>query len=160
MTPGLSTLLKRAEPCVMFKYPLARAKRCPSLSPFRHPPAVILPALKQTSASMPAMIDIVSRAVSSHVVSLLHTPRRFGSHTLQVSSARSTAISCILALFIESVLYGVFAVAYGVSTWILLYKRSPQGLFNRDMILFFATTLMFLLATTVRISLHERSSRQ
>ncbi|KAI0655738.1 hypothetical protein C8Q70DRAFT_1057278 [Cubamyces menziesii] len=78
------------------------------------------------------MIDIVSRAVSSHVV----------------SSARSTAISCILALFIESVLYGVFAVAYGVSTWILLYKRSPQGLFNRDMILFFATTLMFLLATT------------
>lgn len=60
-------------------------------------------------------------------------------------------MSCVLALFIESVLYGAFAVAYGVSTWILLYRRSPQGWFSRDMILFMAATLMFSLATTVRI---------
>ncbi|OSD03869.1 hypothetical protein PYCCODRAFT_208126 [Trametes coccinea BRFM310] len=81
---------------------------------------------------MTAMVDIYSRAVTSS----------------ELASARSTIISCVLALFIESVLFGVFAVAYGVSTWILLYKRSPQGIFSRDMILFFSTTLMFLLATT------------
>ncbi|KAI0776561.1 hypothetical protein BD413DRAFT_610180 [Trametes elegans] len=66
----------------------------------------------------------------------------------EVASARSTIISCVLALFIESVFYGAFTVAFGISTWILLYKPSPQGLLSRDMILFIATSLMFALATT------------
>ncbi|KAL1938132.1 hypothetical protein VTO73DRAFT_11961 [Trametes versicolor] len=66
----------------------------------------------------------------------------------ELAEARRTIVSCVLALFIESVLYGAFAVAYGVSTWILLYRRSPQGWFSRDMILFMAATLMFSLATT------------
>ncbi|KAI8992757.1 hypothetical protein BD414DRAFT_482117 [Trametes punicea] len=78
------------------------------------------------------MADIFSRAATSS----------------ELASARSTIISCILALFIESVLFGAFAVAYSVSTWILLYKRGARGLFSRDMTLFIATTLMFLLATT------------
>ncbi|KAI0364030.1 hypothetical protein BV20DRAFT_56885 [Pilatotrama ljubarskyi] len=66
----------------------------------------------------------------------------------EFARARATIVSCVLALFIESVLYGAFTVAYAVSTWILLYKRSPQGLFSRDIILFMAATLMFSLATT------------
>ncbi|KAI0669072.1 hypothetical protein C8Q78DRAFT_227947 [Trametes maxima] len=78
------------------------------------------------------MADIFARAVNE----------------IELASGRSTVISCVLALFIESVLFGVFAVAYGISTWILLYKRSPQGLLSRDAILFFATTLMFTLAAT------------
>ncbi|KAI0351210.1 hypothetical protein OH77DRAFT_1524276 [Trametes cingulata] len=66
----------------------------------------------------------------------------------ELSRARATIVSCVLALFIESVLYGAFTVAFVVSAWILLYKRSPQGLFSRDMVLFIAATLMFSLATT------------
>ncbi|KAI0819794.1 hypothetical protein BC628DRAFT_1423440 [Trametes gibbosa] len=54
-----------------------------------------------------------------------------------------------MALFLESVLYGAFTVAYGISIWTLLYKRRPsQRVFSRDTVLFAATTLMFALATT------------
>ncbi|KAI0632671.1 hypothetical protein C8Q77DRAFT_1073702 [Trametes polyzona] len=66
----------------------------------------------------------------------------------ELSSARATIISCISALFIESILYGVFAVACGVGAWILLYKRSAPELFSRNVVLFVAITLMFSLATT------------
>ncbi|KAI0632675.1 hypothetical protein C8Q77DRAFT_835838 [Trametes polyzona] len=64
----------------------------------------------------------------------------------ELDIARSTLVSGLVSLFLESLFFGVFAVVYGVAAWILLFRPRPQGRTNRDFLFFGASTVMFAFA--------------
>ena len=66
-------------------------------------------------------------------------------------AARSTLTSSLVALFVESLLFGVFAVLYAICTWLLVFRdaRGARGRCLRDIVLFVASTLMFVLTLIV-----------
>ena len=69
--------------------------------------------------------------------------------------ARSTLTSGVIAFFIESLLFGVFAITYGICGWILLLRDKLLCHSARNIVLFVASTLMFMLTLVVSDSLHE-----
>ena len=78
--------------------------------------------------------------ITSHHVSILH----------QQKIEQDLLNSRIVALFLESVLWGVFAVLYTVGDIGLLSGNQPYTLSRREKCSFGVNTLMFVLATTVR----------
>ena len=69
--------------------------------------------------------------------------------------ARSTLTSGVVAFFIESLLFGVFVITYGICGWILLLRDKLLYHSARNIVLFVASTLMFMLTLVVSDSLHE-----
>ncbi|PIL26567.1 hypothetical protein GSI_12325 [Ganoderma sinense ZZ0214-1] len=59
---------------------------------------------------------------------------------------RSTLASGIAAFFVESLLFGAFAVTYGICTWILLFRDRGVGGSTRNVVLFSASSVIFVLA--------------
>lgn len=72
------------------------------------------------------------------------------SSLFQLSIARSTLASGLVSLFLESLFFGAFAVVYGITAWILLIRDRHQGRSNWDLMLFIASTVMFVFALVVR----------
>ncbi|KAI9061915.1 hypothetical protein FKP32DRAFT_906658 [Trametes sanguinea] len=68
------------------------------------------------------------------------------AHVGDTGPSRSTLISAIVAFCLESFLFGAFAVAYGIAVWMLLLSERPPGRMKQDVVLFSASTAMFLLA--------------
>ncbi|EIW56936.1 uncharacterized protein TRAVEDRAFT_73260 [Trametes versicolor FP-101664 SS1] len=64
----------------------------------------------------------------------------------ELSIARSTLASGLVSLFLESLFFGAFAVVYGITAWILLIRDRHQGRSNWDLMLFIASTVMFVFA--------------
>ena len=71
-----------------------------------------------------------------------------------------TLTSGIVAFFVESLLFGVFTVTYGICTWILLFRDRGGGGSTRNLVLFSASTVIFVLALVVSgpYSPHRRRS--
>ena len=63
--------------------------------------------------------------------------------------ARPTLASGIAAFFVESLLFGAFTVTYGICTWILLFRDRRVGDLARNIVLFFASTVIYVLALVV-----------
>ncbi|KAI0691713.1 hypothetical protein C8Q76DRAFT_257981 [Earliella scabrosa] len=74
--------------------------------------------------------------------------------SIDEQAARSTLTSSLVALFVESLLFGVFAVLYAICTWLLVFRdtRGARGRCLRDIVLFVASTLMFVL-TLIHVAL-------
>ncbi|KAI0364031.1 hypothetical protein BV20DRAFT_57051 [Pilatotrama ljubarskyi] len=64
----------------------------------------------------------------------------------ELAIARSTLVSGLVSLFLESLFFGAFALVYGITTWILLFRDKSQGRTNRDFLFFGGSTVMFVLA--------------
>ncbi|KAI0351211.1 hypothetical protein OH77DRAFT_1462363 [Trametes cingulata] len=64
----------------------------------------------------------------------------------ELAIARSTLVSGLISLFLESLFFGAFALVYGITTWILLFRDRPQGRTTRDLLFFGGSTVMFVLA--------------
>ncbi|TBU37464.1 hypothetical protein BD309DRAFT_616761 [Dichomitus squalens] len=71
---------------------------------------------------------------------------RSASSDPMAAIAQSTLTSGLVAFFIESLLFGVFGVTYGICVWILLLRDKVLGGSARNIVLFVASTLMFMLA--------------
>ncbi len=67
--------------------------------------------------------------------------------------------SHIVALFLQSALWGVFAVTYLLGAGELLSKDQPSTLAKRNRSLLLANTAMFVLATVVCLH-HEAETRR
>ncbi len=63
--------------------------------------------------------------------------------------------SHVVALFLQSALWGIFAVTYLLGAGELLSKDQPNTLVKRNWSLLLANTVMFVLATVV--SLHHEA---
>ncbi len=78
---------------------------------------------------------------------------------------RPTLVSGIVAFFVESLLFGMFAVTYGICTWILLFRDRGGSGSTRNLVLFCASTVIFVLALVVsnpsprRGSMNDQRSR-
>ncbi|KAH9886910.1 hypothetical protein C8Q73DRAFT_264633 [Cubamyces lactineus] len=57
-----------------------------------------------------------------------------------------TLAAAIASLFLETLFFGAFAILYGAAVWVLLLWERPQERPKRDLFLFGASTLMFILA--------------
>ncbi|KAI0640922.1 hypothetical protein C8Q79DRAFT_1014763 [Trametes meyenii] len=66
----------------------------------------------------------------------------------ELSIARSTLISGFVSLFLETLIFGTFAVAYGITTWILLFREESRGHTMKSRAFFGGSTAMFILALT------------
>ncbi|OBZ74463.1 hypothetical protein A0H81_05112 [Grifola frondosa] len=55
------------------------------------------------------------------------------------------AVAELIALFLESLVFGAFCVLYGISTWILLYRSNNRNRTTLNKMLFATSTLMFAL---------------
>ncbi|OBZ74481.1 hypothetical protein A0H81_05134 [Grifola frondosa] len=51
----------------------------------------------------------------------------------------------LVALFLESLVFGAFCVLYGISTWILMYRTDSRNRTTLNKMLFATSTLMFAL---------------
>ena len=71
---------------------------------------------------------------------------------MQQRVERDLLNSRIVALFFESMLFGVFAVIYSMGVGKLLCGNQPSSLLRRNRALVGVNTVMFALATTVRRS--------
>ncbi|KAH9900690.1 hypothetical protein C8Q73DRAFT_742550 [Cubamyces lactineus] len=52
----------------------------------------------------------------------------------------------IIALFMESMLFGAFTVLYSIAVWILLYREKVRGRSTTNRMLFVTSTVMWILA--------------
>ncbi|KAJ8502155.1 hypothetical protein ONZ51_g156 [Trametes cubensis] len=52
----------------------------------------------------------------------------------------------IIALFMESTLFGIFTVLYAIAVWILLYREKTRGHSRLNMVLCLTSTMMWLLS--------------
>ncbi|KAI0776560.1 hypothetical protein BD413DRAFT_439493, partial [Trametes elegans] len=59
---------------------------------------------------------------------------------------RSTLLSGLVALFLQSIFFGTLLVVYGVTTWILLFREKTPSRSQRNFLFFGAATVMFILA--------------
>ena len=59
--------------------------------------------------------------------------------------------SRIVGLFLETLLFGIFVVAYSVGAWLLLRGDQPRTLRTRNAILLTASTAMLVLAIAVSL---------
>ena len=59
--------------------------------------------------------------------------------------------SRIVGLFLETLLFGIFVVAYSVGTWLLVRGDQPRSLRTRNAILLAANTAMLALAIGVSL---------
>ncbi|KAI0324826.1 hypothetical protein GY45DRAFT_1375253 [Cubamyces sp. BRFM 1775] len=64
----------------------------------------------------------------------------------QPSHPPPTLAAAIASLFLETLFFGAFAILYGAAVWVLLIWERPQERPKRDLVLFGASTLMFVLA--------------
>ena len=55
----------------------------------------------------------------------------------------------LVALFLESILFGIFAVLYGISIWILVYRQRHSYFSKLNKMLLGTGTVMFILAVVV-----------
>ena len=81
----------------------------------------------------------------------MHT--RVTDTSIQLMVQRDLLRSRIARLFLESALWGIFAVLYALGVSELLSGSQPQALARRNRVLISANTVMFLLATVVRSTL-------
>ncbi|KAI0669073.1 hypothetical protein C8Q78DRAFT_993167 [Trametes maxima] len=63
-----------------------------------------------------------------------------------LSIARSTLVSGFVSLFLETLIFGTFVVAYGITTWILLFREESRGRTMKSRAFFGGSTAMFVLA--------------
>ncbi|KAI0742383.1 hypothetical protein C8Q80DRAFT_904402 [Daedaleopsis nitida] len=68
--------------------------------------------------------------------------------------ARPTLTSGLVALFVESLLFGAFTILYGVCAWFLVIQdvRGARARSARDLLLFILSTLMYIL-TMIHVAL-------
>ena len=57
----------------------------------------------------------------------------------------------LIALFLESMLFGAFTVLYSIAIWILLYREKKRSKSRLNKMLFGTSTAMWVLAVSVRI---------
>ena len=55
----------------------------------------------------------------------------------------------LVALSMESLLFGSFTVLYAIAIWILLYRESKRGQSGLNKRLFATSTIMWILSVTV-----------
>ena len=56
----------------------------------------------------------------------------------------------LIALFLESMIYGAFTVLYSIAIWILLYREKKRSKSRLNKMLFGTSTVMWVLSTAVR----------
>ena len=64
-------------------------------------------------------------------------------------SRRSSRLQ-IIALFLESMLFGAFSILYGIAIWILLYREKRRSKSRLNKMLFGTSTAMWVLSVAVR----------
>ncbi len=91
--------------------------------------------------------------IDSYAVCVSATPVNQPSHATfhtQQRVERDLLNSRIVALVLESMLYGVFMLTYCMGVGELLGSKQPNRLLKRNRMLLVVNTVMFGLATTVR----------
>ncbi|KAM5539581.1 hypothetical protein V8D89_006690 [Ganoderma adspersum] len=74
---------------------------------------------------------------------------------MTTSMIQPTLTSGIVAFFVEALLFGAFTVTYGICTWILLFRDRGGSGSTRNLVLFSASTVIFVLALVhVALDLH------
>ena len=75
----------------------------------------------------------------------------------QLSLAHSAVLVSFVGFFLETLLCGALIIVFGTGVWAFFSKTWTQGRSRRDLALYVASAVMFVLAIAVRLVRHLRS---